>query len=87
MSKLFKQQNFLWMSIFKVTDSFSSSETRLELASSSLKPFQKIFFVTFSSYSRDFLCYFSFKKLSKLYLTIEANTHFDIMDFEVEGLI
>ena len=43
MSKPFKQQNFLWMSIFKVTDSFSSSETRLELASNPLKPFQKFF--------------------------------------------
>ena len=47
-SKLLKQQNFLWMNIFKVTDSFSFSETRLLLAPSSAKVFEDFFFVIFS---------------------------------------
>ena len=75
------------MSTLKVTDSFSFSETRLELAPSSLKFFQENFLVTFSSASPDCLCQFSFKRLSKMYHTIYANTHFDTMDFEVEELI
>ena len=51
-SKLFQQQNFLWMRILKVTDSFSFSETNLELAPSSLKHYKEFFF-------RDFLCHFT----------------------------
>ena len=75
------------MSTLKVTDIFSFSETRLELAPSSLKFFQKNFLVAFSSTSPDFLCQFSFKRLSKMYHTIYANTHFDTKDFEGEELI
>ena len=75
------------MSTLKVIDSFSFSETRLELAPSSLKFFQEKFLVNFSSKSPDLLCQFSFKRLSKMYHTIYANTLFDTMDFEVEELI
>ena len=75
------------MRIFKVTDSFSFSETSLELASSSLKYFKEISFVTFSPTSLDFLGYFSFKILPKMHITIYAITNFDIMDFKAEGLI
>ena len=56
-SKLLKQQ-ILWMSIFKVTDSFSFSETRLELAHSSLKIFEDYFWDFLSHFTRFFLLIF-----------------------------
>ena len=56
-SKLLKQQ-ILWMSIFKVTDSFSFSETRLELAHSSLKIFEHFFCDFLSHFTRFFVLIF-----------------------------
>ena len=57
-SKLLKQQNFIWMSIFKTTDSFSFSETRLELAPSSLKIFEDFFCDFLSHFTRFFVLIF-----------------------------
>ena len=78
------------MRIFKVTDSFSCSETRLELAPSSLKSLENLFFVCVClslPFYQIFCANFLFKRLSKMYTTSYAITYFDIMEFEAEWLI
>ena len=66
------------MIIFKVIDSFSFSETRQELAASSLKIFPEISL----PFTRFFVLIFIKEIIKSL-----CNTHFDIMDFEAEGPI
>ena len=75
--KLFKQQNFLRMRIFKVTYSFPFSETRLELA-----PFCDFL----SQFTRFFVLIFIQDIMKNAYYHIHI-THFGTMGFEAEGLI